>query len=169
MIPLDDPRWGELECHQGTGAEIAVQLQELARDPTLVENAWVRGFWARLHTEGVFRRSKFYNAGYAAIPHLVSLAEHLPEASTTRAELLMLVGEIAFRGAMSIHGPLTDEARASRRVDDGCPEALRRAAELILQSLINGTTREDSTARRLFASLARVVGYPDAGGDWNVG
>ena len=71
MLALDSPRWGELSHAHGSAEDIPKLLQALATMDGEEERAelWY-GVWALLCPEGAS-----VTAAYAAVPHLLSIAE----------------------------------------------------------------------------------------------
>ena len=65
MIPLDDPRWRELKGGYGIQYDVSVDLRSLEAG----QNVW-EILWQELHHQG-----DLGEASYAAVPHLVRIAE----------------------------------------------------------------------------------------------
>lgn len=89
MLHLDDERWRSLTHAYGSAVDVPRMVQDLAREPTLPgsDKVWT-DVWSALCHQGTV-----YSATYAAVPHLVAIAEHLPP--TARREYIYFVGAVA--------------------------------------------------------------------------
>jgi hypothetical protein len=72
MLPLDDPRWSQLDHAYGRAGDIPALLRALAASPQPAADAnddpWFTLWSSLCHQEDV------YAASYAALPHLVEMA-----------------------------------------------------------------------------------------------
>lgn len=70
MLPLDDPRWHELEHAFGSASDIPELLEDLASisDSSVRAKIWEKLWTALCHQDDVF------TASYAAVPHILHIA-----------------------------------------------------------------------------------------------
>jgi hypothetical protein len=69
MIPLDSPRWSELQHAYGSAADIPALLRELETFPSSEGNGdpWFTLWSSLCHQESI------YSASFAAVPHIVRI------------------------------------------------------------------------------------------------
>ncbi len=76
MLSLDDPRWSELSHAYGSAADIPALLKQAADDPSPKLDyrtpPWF-DLWSALCHQG-----DAYSASFAALPHLIAIAETAP-------------------------------------------------------------------------------------------
>jgi hypothetical protein len=156
VIPLSDDTWKQLGTAYGDGTAVAKALQE-AKDatidnPTAIEDLFLTRIWGHVCHQGTP-----YSALFAAIPHLVDIAETLDPSTHARATILGALGWGAVNAKMNVKsaGDIGDLDPA--RFD--CRDALRRAAPLIAETILYD--HEDSITAHLFAALAAIKGNAD--------
>jgi hypothetical protein len=116
QLDLNDPRWRELPGTYSDGPHIAEQLSLLTSGQMKEEEE--ERFWQELCHE-----YESTPAGYASIPHLISLAEKVP------------AGRALFVLAMAGHVLACAERSASHRVPEFLKPSLRLAANRALKKL----------------------------------
>jgi hypothetical protein len=143
MLPLTDPRWGELHSTYGDGIRVAELLIRAGSGVPL--DRWYDELFQEL-----CHQYTVSEAAYAALPHLVALARENREA---RKHLLVLAG-CCYASAQlpdTEPGPAAweEEWRASAR------DAIPLVAEVLSAQQLS-----ESDLRYLFLSLAAFHGYP---------
>jgi hypothetical protein len=131
VLSLDDPRWAELQHAYGSAKDTPELLRRVYDDPD-DSDAWYE-LWGSICHQGTA-----YQASFAAVPHLVAIAER--SAACDRADALSLVACIVI-SAYYIPPDLSAEFR----------EALGRIPTLAAETL--GQVEEDQ-ARHLIVALA---------------
>ncbi|RGC67672.1 hypothetical protein C5N14_17985 [Micromonospora sp. MW-13] len=154
MLPLDDPRWPDLD-HRGWSAGrggpdapfVPDELRQLRADPT--DRGRFSDLWPYLCSEGTA-----WPAAYAAVPHLVDIARQLPAAG--RDEYLIVVGLVATcsRGYGQTSDGLPDDITTAYR--HALPEALALLAETLA-----GARHDETTTRYLLSAVAALKGHPE--------
>lgn len=148
-LPLDSPRWEELEQAFGDAGDIARLLAHLDRVSDAERQELWFGLWRTLWREG-----EVFTASYAAMPHLVAYASD--RAPRERAAALHLAGAVEVarhgRGAPELPGFLRD----------GYHAALRMVPELVASCAAEPWDAD--TAQVLAAVLAIAKGHPGFGG-----
>lgn len=134
MLSLDSPRWKELRHAYGPATDIPGLIKAIAEsDPTEMRkhpSPW-KEVWSNL-----CHQTSVYPATYAAIPHLVSIAQH--SSLTNRLEVLVLCGTILAFG--------NDVGAA--------PEDLLESFELAMKTLrgLSLSIARDAVGQNLIAS-----------------
>lgn len=144
-LPLDDPRWGELEHAYGPAADVPDMLRRFAEDPTDLE------LWGDL-CGSVTHQGSVYTASYATAAHLVAIAESVPVEKRTLCWIF--VGTVA--------GSL-DPVPVPAYLRDAYEEALRRAATAIPETL--AVEQDENGLWCLLAAAAAVAGKPQVAYD----
>lgn len=138
MLKLNDLRWAELEGTYSNGMNVAEQLTALMEGRLSSDSE--SHLWQELCHE--YESS---TAGYASVPHLVSLAE---TATPDRALFLL---------AISAHILASAQRKASRDIPvvlhSGLEGALARGIP-VLQSLLGSSNLLAADAARIFAYTA---------------
>ena len=150
MLPLDDPRWADLD-HRGWGdgarsrldpgaPDVAAELTALARTPDDLER--FSDLWPYLCSEGTT-----WAAAYAAAPHVVDLARRLPRAR--RVEHLVYLGRAVIHSCPELGDSfaIPPDLRASYE------RAVAEALPLLLETL-SGPLDESDTTDLLAAAAA---------------
>ncbi len=104
MLSLDSHRWTDLSQAYGTAGDIPGLIKaiaesdpaEMRKHPTPWKEVW----------NSLWHQGSVYPATYAAVPHLVSIAEQ--NNLTTRLEVLIFCGMICAHGEL-VAGPLPDD------------------------------------------------------------
>jgi hypothetical protein len=154
LLPLDDPRWKELDLRNWRGGRrsewtpdgpfVPDELSELAKNPVDIER--FRGLWPWLCSEGTT-----YAAAYAAVPYMVAFAERLPP--ERRFEYLCVVGLVEADSC-----PEQGESCAIKEyLADGYRRALARALALIAETLC--VPHDVSETRYLLGAVAAIKGH----------
>jgi hypothetical protein len=110
MVPLDSPRWKELRHAYGSAANIpgvirAIQAgQAPLKSASLAEMRSAPTPWETAFT-ALYHQGTIYSATYAALPHLVTIADALPPEK--RMETLLWVGAVV--GSVGPHGPIPED------------------------------------------------------------
>ena len=142
MLSLTDPKWSELQSTYGSGTRVAELLSRAERGVPF--DRWYDELFQELCHQ--YTVSK---AAYAAVPHLVTLAQNDKEA---RKHLLLLAGSCyAFSqvpGAPSMPAGFEEEWHAAAR--DAIP---------LLAEVLSGDQLSESDLRYLLFSLAAVQGH----------
>lgn len=147
MLPLDSPRWLELDQAYGAAEDVPALIGTIAGSSAAEDRAalWF-AVWRMLS-----RPDAVFTATYAAIPHLVALAERLP--LSERAEALHLASHAEC---------LRRQPEASRIPDDLVPayaEAIERMPTIVAASV--GMTWDREIAQVFAAAL--LVGHRQPG------
>ncbi|MEL7488833.1 MAG: hypothetical protein AAGJ87_16670 [Pseudomonadota bacterium] len=72
MLPLDSPKWRELNDAYGSARDVPALLEDLDALDTVPEEAMsepIYSLWS-----GLYHQEDVYSASYAAFPHLVRIA-----------------------------------------------------------------------------------------------
>ncbi|MFF0633283.1 hypothetical protein ACFYTS_12365 [Nocardia sp. NPDC004151] len=156
MLPLDDPRWLELDHRHWSngrplGGEVVFvphELRWIAEDPQDAKR--FDDLWPYLCSEGTA-----WPAAYAAVPHLVASARSIPPAA--RGDLLYVVGLIVIcSGEFGATGDdVPDDIAEAYRA--ALPEALTLATEQL------ATPQPAATTRYLLAATAALQGQVELG------
>ena len=147
MLPLDSPRWLELDQAYGAAEDVPALIATIA-GPTAVEDRAALWFavWRMLS-----RPDAVFTATYAAVPHLIALADDLPLGE--RAEALHLASHAEC---------VRREPDAPRIPDDlvaAYAEAIERMPAIVAASV--GMTWAREIAQVLAAAL--LVGHRQPG------
>ncbi|MCT7665478.1 hypothetical protein [Shinella kummerowiae] len=138
MLPLDDPRWKDLQHAYGEAADIPALLHLLAQSSgpkaDYQEEPWF-GLWSRLCHQG-----DVYTASYAAVPHIVRIAADAKGPIDTSFFLLPTSIEIARKTG---RGP---------RVPHAYDEAYHRAVGLLPENAF--LHRHQAWDRSMLLSIA---------------
>ena len=142
-LALDDPRWRELHECFGPAVDVPKLLRRLA-DPSSA-NVWDDMFTHLCH------QGTAYSASYAAVPHVVRIAE-----STTAGERLMPLFFIA-----SVEYWRLEQTKdpAPPWVMEDYHAAIERARRLTCESMSRGAV-SDLDARHLLYACAVFMGKP---------
>jgi len=155
MLPLDDPRWKDLD-HRGwscghrskldpTAPFVPDALRALSEKPS--DHTRFQELWPYLCSEGTA-----WPAAYAAVPYIVEIAQKLQPAE--RFEYLYVIGLIRMSEAVeSGDSALRTSVAASYR--EALPRALALVAELVPHP------HDASTTRYLLAAIASLKGHTD--------
>lgn len=104
MIALDSPRWNELKHAYGSAKDTPGLIKAIAKsDPAAMKkhpHPWSDVYGSLCH------QYSYYPATYAAIPHLVSIAENSD--LDTRLQVLILCGTIKAKGVQE-GGPVPQD------------------------------------------------------------
>jgi enamine deaminase RidA (YjgF/YER057c/UK114 family) len=151
MLPLDDPRWLDLDHRNWSGGEggpdapiVPDELRHLVASPT--DRDRFAALWPYLCSEGTA-----WPAAYAAVPHLVDIARHLPAAE--RDEYLYVVGLIAI--CSGAYGQTPDKLPAD--ITTAYRQALPEALTLLTETLASPHDHLDT--RYLLAATAALKGH----------
>jgi hypothetical protein len=154
FLPLDDPRWRELEhrgwsngcrCHlDPTAPFVPDELAKLAVDPSDFER--LSSLWPYLCSEGTT-----WAAAYGAVPYFVDFARRLP--AEQRAEYLIVLGLIVVHSCA--------EAGTSFEIKTFVERPYRRAVSDAFSLLMETLAVETDTAklRYLLGSAAALRGH----------
>jgi hypothetical protein len=154
LLPLDDPRWRELDHRNWRGGKrsewspdapfVPDELAELDKNPA--DRQRFSDLWPWLSSEGTT-----YAAAYAAAPYMVAFAERLPPEQ--RFEYLCVVGIVEANSC--------PEGGASYAIKEylraGYRRALSKALALIGETL--GVGHDASDTRYLLAAAAALKGH----------
>jgi len=141
MLSLDSPEWARLTHCYGSAKDVPGMLLELSRAPN--KEVWDR-LWSSL-----CHQSDVYPATFAAIPHIVALAETLdPE---NQRMCWYFVGAVAQESGGNWSSRPPEEFREEYE------KALARAASGIFQVLTAGV-EDEGEAAGLLEALASVRG-----------
>ncbi|HEU5400597.1 MAG TPA: hypothetical protein VFU86_04520 [Terriglobales bacterium] len=150
LLDLKSPRWKELTQAYGSAGDIPELLKQLATAPvqkSYTDEPWY-SLWSALCHQG-----DVYTATYAAIPHIIAIAE--ADSGPRRLDLLSLAVTCeAFRhkgGAPNIPSDLEFQYRTS----------IERLCDLVLEPLRNYLT--DDQLRVLLAGIALSRGHARLG------
>jgi hypothetical protein len=154
LLPLDDPRWRELDHRNWRGGRrsewspdapfVPDELAELAKNPA--DRKRFSDLWPWLSSEDTT-----YAAAYAAVPYIVTFAEQLPPEE--RFEYLCFVGI-----AEANSSPAGGESLAIKEyLQSGYRRASSRALALIGETL--GVEHDVSDTRYLLAAAAAMKGH----------
>jgi hypothetical protein len=154
FLPLDDPRWRELDhrnWRSGRRSEWAPdapfvpdELSELIKDPA--DFGRFEQLWPWLCSEGMT-----YAAAYAAVPYMVAFAARLPPEQ--RFEYLCVVGLVEAHSC-----PEGGESFAIKEyLADSYRRALSRALGLIAETL--GVRHNVTETRYLLGAAAALKGH----------
>ncbi len=154
LLPLDDPRWRELDHRNWRGGRrsewspdapfVPDELAELANNPA--DRKRFTDLWPWLSSEGTT-----YAAAYAAVPYMVAFAERLPPEQ--RFEYLCVIGIVESNSC-----PEGGESFAIKEyLQAGYHRALSKALALIGETL--GVGLDASDTRYLLATVAALKGH----------
>jgi hypothetical protein len=158
MLPLDDPRWNDLNHRGWTGGQryymdsdapyVPEELTKLIENPSDIER--FQSLWPYLCSEGTT-----WAAAYAAVPYLVEIAKRL--SPQQRWEHLYVVGLVVMCSC-----PDRGESFAIKPyLADSYRQALAEALPLLAETLVH---RHDLTETRyLLAAIAALKGHPKLG------
>ena len=151
MLPLDDPRWSELEHAYGDAVDTATLLQKLYDNKGLTKPCWEK-LWSSL-----CHQCSTYSASFAAFPHLVAAARQLSVKNRTLAMDL----------AAGILACSSDENGLSKRI----PKDLRKPfvsaindGKKILAGMIEEKRRSRVDSMRYLWMIAAFDGHPEVVG-----
>ncbi len=150
MLPLDDRRWSELTHAYGSADDIPGLLDQLKTADLQVKydtEPWYSLWSALCHQYDV------YNASYAALPHIVSMAAERPPQK--RLDHISLCGSIEAFRHLDDAAPMPNDLEAAYLV------ALRQARELTIESL--SLDWDEMDTRILLGMLAVFSGKPRLG------
>lgn len=128
MIPLESLRWKELEHAYGAADDTPGLLQALAADEKLDET------WHELWSS-ICHQYSVYSATFAAIPHLVALAEDCD--FEKKVSIHHLIGAVCVYGTFEGE-PLPEDIRQSADI------AIKRMARISSAMLAHDFARSDS-------------------------
>lgn len=92
MLPLESPRWSQLQHAYGNASDTPVLLLRLASDPTGPEAATI---WNQLYSS-VLHQGDVHTSAFAVVPHLVEIAQRV--APKARLDFIHFVGAVATNG-----------------------------------------------------------------------
>jgi hypothetical protein len=147
MLPLDSPRWAELDQAYGSAEGVPLWLEAL-RDGT---NCWEEIWSSLCHQESVF------TATFAAVPHIVAIALAAPVAS--RAPHFFFVGMVAAVEHDDRQPACPADLEADYRA------AIAACRRPILELLLSGEVVEPELVQQLLEALCAVHGYDRLGRD----
>lgn len=87
MLPLDSPKWGELDYAYGTAEKIPDAIRSM-EEPVDVK------FFDEFGND-IFHSSTIYSATFAAIPHLAAIAARRSPSDLHRHGLIVFIGHVA--------------------------------------------------------------------------
>lgn len=154
LLPLDDPRWRELDHRNWRGGKpsewapdapfVPDELAELVKNPGDRER--FSNLWPWLSSEGTT-----YSAAYAVVPYMVAFAERLPR--DQRFDFLCVVGIVEASSC-----PERGESFAIKEyLHTGYRRALSKALALVGDTL--GVQHDASDTRYLLATVAALKGH----------
>jgi hypothetical protein len=154
MLPLDDPRWKDLDHRNWSHGKrsdwapdapyIPDELAKLVRNPADLQR--FRDLWPWLCSEGTT-----WAAAYAAVPYMVALAKRLPPEQ--RLEYLCVVGLVVTDSC-----PEEGESFAIKAyLVEGYRQALADTLPLLTETLMHQFNLVDT--RYLLAALAALQGH----------
>lgn len=154
FLPLDDPRWKELDHRNWRGGKrsdwapdapyVPDELSELLKKPADLQR--FSDLWPWLCSEGTT-----WAAAYAAVPYMVALAKHLP--SQQRFEYLCVIGLVVTHAC-----PEQGESFAIKDyLVEGYRKALSDALPLICETL--ASQHDVTKTRYLLAAVAALNGH----------
>jgi hypothetical protein len=142
LLSLTDPKWSELKSTYGNGIRVA-ELLSLAKGGAPSPTWYDELFQELLHQYTVSE------AAYAAIPHLVEIADEREE---LREQLLMLIGACYAFSQTPEATPITAELEENWR-------GAARQAIPIMGGVLGRSQPSQSNLRYLFSSLAALNGH----------
>lgn len=159
MLPLDDPRWRDLD-HRGWSAGKASsydpdapfvpdELRHLLANPA--DRQRFTALWPYLCSEGTA-----WPAAYASVPYLAEIARQLSPAE--RFEHVYVVGLVVM--CSGAYGEVPDGLPAD--VTAAYRHALPQALTLLAETLT--TPHDEQTTQCLLAVTAALKGHPTLGG-----
>lgn len=92
LLPLDSPRWSQLEHAYGTASDTPGLLIRLESDSTGPEAA---DLWGQLYSS-VLHQGDVHPAAFAVVPHLAAMAQRL--APKARLDFIHFIGAVATNG-----------------------------------------------------------------------
>ncbi len=143
MLALDDTRWQELAGNFNNGCHTAALLQQAYAGVEL--ETWYDDLFQEL-----CHQYTVSPAAYAALPHLVKLAEGNPE---WRPSMLVLAGACVSSGDQP-PAVLASEYEADF-------DAVASSARVMLGGLLSREQRSESETIYLLSALAAFHGFPD--------
>lgn len=151
-LPLDSPRWSELGHAYGSAEDVPSMLEQLASET--VEHWTKRGMgfeangWDRFGP-AVHHQGDVYDSTYAAVPHLVRLAE-----AAGPRERLIYFGYV---------GSIVSQARERPPEDlvNAYEAALEKGHRMFLSQLLEGESGPVGSGD--LAALAALAGHPEVG------
>lgn len=146
MLPLNDERWSRLTDAYGSAADIPPQLARLKTDPANADAAFRDIDLAALN-----HQSSVSTAMYAAIPHMIDAAQHLPPEK--RAELLGWVG------CSAADSMLPDAPAVPSFLKDALDASITKGMRLLSETLL--CPFDADTTRWLLAAMAGLKGHAD--------
>jgi hypothetical protein len=143
VMPLDSPRWSELQHAYGDGSDLPEILGRLSDgDVEAMDDLF----------GSICHQGTTYSASYAAVPHLADIAGRTKDAGL-RAQILVLIGSIAADSAIP---PIPKDVRAA--YEAALPPALKLALTTLAEPL------EPSDGVYLLATAATLDGRSVVGG-----
>jgi hypothetical protein len=120
VLPLDDPRWSELQASPGGSGETAAMLLRQLSGNGDAEDAWTELYQQICH------QNSFGEVAYAVVPHLVEIAKHA--GNKRRMECLGYIASVLASALWYPESvaPVPDDLRETFEVAK--EEALRLAA-----------------------------------------
>jgi len=159
-LPLDDPRWAELEIGDGRSADVPDKLRHLLQNPADV--AAFSDLWPDMCSQDTA-----WSVSYAAVPYIVEIASRLGPAE--RWEHLSFVGYVvrclSYGDAANL--PVPEKWTGNRELTrhaylkDAYVAALLRALPLTLETL--AAPLAPDITRYLLGTVAALKGYPNLG------
>ncbi len=110
-LPLESSRWGELIHAYGTAEDVPDMITELERFPTY-ENYRSEPYFSLW--SAICHQGDVYTASFAALPHLVRIAESAPR--FVQRELFVVVSAIEIARVNAIRSPsIPDDLESAYR------------------------------------------------------
>ena len=142
-LPLDDPRWAQLETRNGRGSYVAHRLKELLANPT--DLVRFKDLWPSMCSEGTA-----WSSAFAAAPYVVDIARALsPE---QRLDHVYFVGLVEMCGGRKQCPP-----DLKKPFEKAVADALALIAETLSRA------HDITDTRYLLAATAALKGHPDLG------
>lgn len=118
MLPLDDPRWNDLQHAYGRAADVPELLRALktSTDPktSYPDEPW-HSLWSSLCHQG-----DAYTASYAAVPHIVEIARGANSPIDPSFLALPVAIEVARRGGRGPEVPAEYAGNYHQAIEDLC-------------------------------------------------
>jgi len=92
MLPLESPRWSQLQHAYGNASDTPGLLRRLAGVPTGPEAATI---WNQLYSS-VLHQGDIHTSAFAVVPHLVEIAQRV--APKARLDFIHFIGAVATNG-----------------------------------------------------------------------
>jgi hypothetical protein len=148
MLHLDSPRWNSLTHAYGSGQDIPPLLQQLAAHrhlpPSEPEDRTWHALWDRLE-----HQFTVYDASYAAIPHLIQIAQQSPH--HPRSDYFLLPAAIEVRRALGYGEPFPAD------LTDAYHHAIQQVPQVV--ALFVTEPWDAALSRSIAAALAVAKGH----------